>query len=924
MRRRGTTHLTVLLFASLLVFTSILVHACIGLELGSISITASPTHITIGQNITISGTIDPPHEENVTIFYREKDKPPWISLPTVTTNATGHYSCNWSTFHMGTYEFKGYWVSDTHAAESPPPYPAVDVVGVHDIAILNVVRSRTEVEVGETVDINVTVKNEGHYNETFDVAVKYNTTTMDTHSVNLAPGAIITESFSWDTTSVTEGTYTISAQVPTVTNETDTTDNSRTDGTVKVTLPNTPPNATFTESAETVYTGEIITFNASDSYDPDGNITSYFWDFGDNTTEFYVKGVNLTDTTGVIVEHSYKDDGNYTVTLSVTDNDGATDNATATKTVKNRSPVASFTMSPEIAYINETIHFNASSSYDLDGNITGYFWDFGDGTTKIYVKDINLTDTTTHAYAGHRNYTVTLKVTDDDGTTSSTNATKTVLNRPPVAVFTESAETVLTNEVIAFDASDSYDPDGNITSYFWDFGDNTTEFYVKGVNLTDTTGVVVEHAYADDGNYTVTLTVTDDDNATDTATATKTVLNRTPVVKFTESADTAYISEAITFNASDSYDPDGNITSYFWDFGDNTTEFYVKGVNLTDTTGVVVEHAYDINGTFTVILNVTDDDGASNSSSSTQTILLNEPPVALFTETAEIVYTGEIIAFSASDSYDPDGNITSYFWDFGDGTDATGVNVSHAYADDGFYTVTLFVTDDDGGTASKTAVKAVMNRPPLASFTENPTTVLTGEIIHFNASDSYDPDGNITSYFWDFGDATDATGVNVSHAYADDGNYTVTLVVTDDDGRTASKTAVRIVANRPPTALFTKNVTTANIDEAIRFDASDSYDEDGSVLSYFWDFGDGTNASMAVILDHIYTENGNYTVTLTVTDDDGSSSSISATVTVKTSTGWPLALIAGIAVGIAVSTGTAIYAIYGRKREGTSKRDQST
>jgi len=944
-------------------------HACIGLKLGSISIDASETTVTIDENIIISGSITPPNVgEIITIWYRLTGEPWAILNKTATIDETGKYSSDWNVHvrtTLGTYELKATWIGDEYAAESLPPYPEVDVVGVHDIAITNIVRSPTEVTVGDTVDIDVTVRNNGSYSETFDVIVKYDTTVIDTHSMSLSSRSTITESFSWDTTGVADGTYTISAEVPAVTGETDTDDNVFIDGTVKVTLPeeppvasftpspsspvvgetvtfnasasydpdgtidsyewdfgdetdgtdkttthiytdngtytvtlkvtdndglsdttskditvlNKPPNATFTESTETAYTGEVITFNASDSYDPDGNITSYFWEFGDET-----------NATGVIVEHSYADDGNYTVTLTVTDDDGATHNATATKTVLNRSPVASFTESAETVYLNETIYFNATGSYDLDGNITNYFWEFGDETNATGV-------TTEHSYPLEGNYTVTLTVTDDDGATNSTSTSKTVLNRPPVAMFTESAEQVYTNETVYFNASESYDSDGSIVSYLWDFGDET-----------NATGVMVEHAYADNGNYTVTLTVMDDDNATDTTTAIKTVLNRPPVVIFIESTETAYIGEAIIFNASDSYDLDGTIASYFWDFGDET-----------NTTGVIVNHAYDINGTFTVTLTVTDDDGTSNSSSSTKTILKNEPPIPLFTESPKTVYTGEIITFNASDSYDPDGNITNYFWDFGDETNTTGIIVNHAYVDDGVYTVTLTVTDDDGETATKSTAKTVSNRPPIALFTENPTIAFTDDIIHFDASSSNDPDGSVISYFWDFGDGTDATGVTVDHAYEDDGVYTVTLTVTDDDGETATKSTAKTVSNRPPIALFTDDATNADVDELIRFDASDSYDPDGIILNYFWDFGDGTNATMCVILGHVYTEDGNYTVILTVTDDDGTSSSASATMTVKGSSGWPLYLIAGTALGIAGLTGAGIYIIFRRKRKTASE-----
>ncbi len=632
-------------------------------------------------------------------------------------------------------------------------------------------------------------------------------------------------------TYVDNGTYTVTLKV---------TDN---DGVVdtasqSIAVLNRPPVASFTESATTVFTYEIIYFNASESYDPDGSIVSYFWDFGDGT-----------NATGVIVSHAYADNGVYTVTLTLTDDDGATSTATATKTVRNRPPVAIFTESAKIVLTSETIYFNASQSYDLDGFIVSYFWDFGDGTNATGVN-------VTHAYVDDGTYTVTLSVTDDDGATATATSTKTVLNRPPIASFSESAETVFTGEIIFFNASASYDSDGIIVSYFWTFGDGT-----------NATGATVEHAYADDGVYMVTLTITDDDGATATTNATKTVLNRPPVASFTESATTVYTDEVIYFNATSSYDPDGAIVSYFWTFGDGT-----------NASGVTVNHAYADNGVYTVTLTVTDDDGAIATSTATKTVL-NRAPTASFTESATTVFTGEIISFNASASYDPDGFIISYFWSFGDGTNATGVTVDHAYADDGIYTVTLTLTDNDGATGTASATKTVLNRQPVALFTENATTVLTGVTIRFNASGSYDLDGTIASYFWDFGDGTNATGMIVDHAYADNGAYTVTLTVTDDDGATDTETAVKIILNRPPVAVFSESAETVYTNQIITFNASASYDLDGTIVSYFWAFGDGTNAS-GDIVTHAYADNGSYTVTLTVTDDDGATATATAVKTV--------------------------------------------
>ncbi|KON32565.1 hypothetical protein AC477_02785, partial [miscellaneous Crenarchaeota group-1 archaeon SG8-32-1] len=146
----------------------------------------------------------------------------------------------------------------------------------------------------------------------------------------------------------------------------------------------------------------------------------------------------------------------------------------------------------------------------------------------------------------------------------------------------------------------------------------------------------------------------------------------------------------------------------------------------------------------------------------------------------------EVIFFDASGSYDPDGTIVSYLWDFGDGTTGTGISTQHAYSQDGTYVVILMVTDDFGATDTASATKTVRNLEPVAFFNDSAEDVLIGEIIFFDASGSYDPDGTIVSYLWDFGDGTTKEGVTVDHSYSEVGNYTVTLVITDDDGSSSS------------------------------------------------------------------------------------------------------------------------------------------
>jgi len=176
----------------------------------------------------------------------------------------------------------------------------------------------------------------------------------------------------------------------------------------------------------------------------------------------------------------------------------------------------------------------------------------------------------------------------------------------------------------------------------------------------------------------------------------------------------------------------------------------------------------------------------------------------------------------------------------------------------------------------------VMQTYPVASFTASPATVYLGEVINFDATNSFDPDGYITSYFWDFGDGTNATdGAIVSHVYTENGDYVVTLTVTDNDNKTDSATDTVIVLNILPTPSFTASPLIVNTSEPVYFNASGSYDLDGNITSYFWDFGDGTNATDVILLSHTYINQGTYTVTLTVTDNDNKTASATTTVTVQ-------------------------------------------
>ncbi|HEX9908437.1 MAG TPA: PKD domain-containing protein, partial [Thermoplasmata archaeon] len=256
---------------------------------------------------------------------------------------------------------------------------------------------------------------------------------------------------------------------------------------VPVDVPNKDPVARFT------YTTDMLTVNVDGrtSSDSDGMIMSWDWLWGDGMTG-----------SGEMASHTYAAADTYPVTLTVTDDEGATNSLTQMVTVDiDIPPVAMFTYTPDGA----TISFDARGSYDTDGMIVSWAWTFGDGSS-------GMGEMTTHTYTMTNTYTVILTVTDNDGLsdTDTQNVPVTVPNELPVAMF-DPAVDGLTVDV---NAGGSYDPDGTIESYAWAWGDGMFG-----------TGVTASHTYAGGGTYMIVLTVTDNAGGTDTAQAEVTLVD---------------------------------------------------------------------------------------------------------------------------------------------------------------------------------------------------------------------------------------------------------------------------------------------------------------------------------------------------------------------------------------------------------------
>lgn len=331
---------------------------------------------------------------------------------------------------------------------------------------------------------------------------------------------------------------------------------------------------------------------------------------------------------------------------------------------------------------NTPVTFDATASLDVDGTITGWDWDFGDGSPH------GVTAVATHAYASPGWYTARLTVTDNQ-LGASTERLFVKVNFPPLA-RPGPDQTTLVGALAQFDGSASLDPDGTVASFLWDFGDGSP-----------TVGAATAaHAYAATGSYTVTLTVTDDTGGTTAATVTVVVTPANlPPTAVAGGPYTGVAGRPVALDGSASSDPDGTVLDWQWYFPDD--DEIVPGVKPSYT--------FRNPGTYSVELTVTDNAYATATSRTTVTVTPvppNQSPVAAAGGPYAGV-EGAAIGFDGSGSTDPDGTIASWDWTFGDGSSGAGATASHVYAAHGSYVAGLTVTDNGGLTSTVTAAVTV-------------------------------------------------------------------------------------------------------------------------------------------------------------------------------------------------------------------------
>ncbi len=461
---------------------------------------------------------------------------------------------------------------------------------------------------------------------------------------------------------------------------------------------------------------------------------------------------------------SVSTDGNHTVYLKATDLVGNANDTSFTLKVDRTPPAVQATVNgteieENVCRDNVTINITAD---DAVSGLDSIEYRLDDTGWKDYSRNFSVTDP--------GNHTLLYRAVDRAGNAEQDQKSfKVITNTGPIANFSYTPTKPSTMDTVEF-TDNSSDPDGSITAWEWSFGDGDSS------NRSNPS-----HSYGDGGSYQVTLTVTDDEGDSNTTSRMVAVSNVEPSVGFSYSPPGPSPADTVQFT-DEASDPDGSIASYSWRFGDGTT-----------STAQHPGHRYSSEGTYTVELTVTDDDGAQASTSQEITVS-NHRPAASFSYTPDAPTAMDVIRFT-SQSSDPDGSIASYSWRFGDGGSGSGSgkHVEHSYGSPGKYTVTLTVTDNRGKTDSVQHVVWV-NDPPAAAC-EVPAEGVVGTPV--NVTDrSSDSDGSIVNWTWRFGDGNQSYRKNASHRYSEAGVYTVTLQVEDNRNDTNS-TSQQITVRHP-------------------------------------------------------------------------------------------------------------------------------
>ena len=601
---------------------------------------------------------------------------------------------------------------------------------------------------------------------------------------------------------------------------------------------NVNPVADF--SADTACLGSPTTF--TDLSVPNAPaIVSWSWNFGD--------GSALNTQTNPV--HTYLNDGVFTVILTITNSNGCV-NSIAKQVLVNPLPTAAFSFTAQNC-LGSPVCFTDMSTTPPGylGHIVRWVWDFGDGTTQTiwYPANPDVCHTFTGTSIAH---VVRLTVTTSD---SCSHYIEHTVNSVPSPIADFGFSTVnCAGQAFQFNDQSLMNGGGPVVSWNWNFGDLTSGGN-NNSNLQNPT-----HTFATSNTYTVTLIISNIAGCTDTIVKIITI-NQLPLADF--QADTACVGNPTTFTDMSIPNASG-IISWSWNFGDASTPSTLQNPVHTFTTA----------GVYMVTLTITNSNVCINSTS--KQVLVNPLPTAAFSFPAASCQ-GAPVCFVDMSTIPAGylGNIVRWVWDFGDGTPPATIwfpanpDICHTFPVlSSSYVVRLTVTTSDSCTHY--VEHTVTSIPsPIADFGWSSTTC-TNTLVYFYDQSLLNGGGPIISWNWNFGDLLSGGNnisplQNPSHSFSASGNFTVTLIINNMSN--CPDTIIKTVSvNLLPVAGFTADTACAG-SPTIFTDMSVA--NAASIVSWAWNFGDGSVINTQPNPTYTYSTYGLYNVTLTITNSNG-------------------------------------------------------
>lgn len=544
-----------------------------------------------------------------------------------------------------------------------------------------------------------------------------------------------------------------------------------------------------------------------------GAIDSWSWDFGDGAGNSLAQSPTYLYTPVSVTTV-------YPVTLIVGTVNGCHDTISYNAVV---FPI------PVVDFISDTACLGSltqflDQSYSNGGNLFSWAWDFGDGIGS------SINQNPIYSYGDYGWFNVNLNVIDENQCTGNYSEAIFV-DSLPIPLFTYIPS--CTSGIVSF--TNVSDPNGSvITSNYWDFGD---------FNYSSLQNPI--HYFSSYGAYDVTLFIQNNRGCGDSITIT---LNINPGLDVDFVANPVCLGEATYFNDF-LVNLNMPVETWLWSFGDGTTSTSEDPV-----------HLYAQSGSYNVLLTVTDSLGCSFMI--THTVIVNVLPLANFNST--IVQVGNPTSFTDL-SFTPSGFIAGWDWNFGDGNTSSLQNPIHTYAAAGTYYATLIVTNSFG--CQDTIVLSVLVNPiTTAEFSAD--TVCAGIPMTF-IDQSYTGIGNISSWYWNFGDGSASSSQNPTHVYAIGGQYIVTLIVGSTSGISDTVSHPVFVLEAPTAAYTSSSVCYGNTTSFL----DQSTGALSSVVAWNWDLADG-NTEIIPNFSHTYGNDGTYMVQLVVTNSLGCTDTI--------------------------------------------------